>query len=48
MSGIRREEVQKIKEGNYMLVEGEPCLVKSTEKSKSGKHGHAKWSHSYV
>ncbi len=39
---ISRIEIQKIKEGNYMLVEGEPCIVKNTEKSKSGKHGHAK------
>ncbi|TXT67253.1 MAG: Translation initiation factor 5A [Promethearchaeota archaeon] len=25
-----------------MMVEGEPCIIKSTERSKSGKHGHAK------
>ncbi len=24
------------------MVEGEPCIIKSTERSKSGKHGHAK------
>jgi translation initiation factor 5A len=24
------------------MVENEPCLIKSTERSKSGKHGHAK------
>ena len=24
------------------MVEEEPCVVKSTERSKSGKHGHAK------
>lgn len=24
------------------MVEDEPCVVKSTERSKSGKHGHAK------
>ncbi len=39
---IRREEVQKLKEGNYIMNEGEPCIIKSTERSKSGKHGHAK------
>ncbi|MGV9142103.1 MAG: translation initiation factor IF-5A [Promethearchaeota archaeon] len=39
---IRREEVQKLKDGNYIMVEDEPCIIKSTERSKSGKHGHAK------
>ncbi|KKN71887.1 hypothetical protein LCGC14_0416360 [marine sediment metagenome] len=24
------------------MVENEPCLIKSSERSKSGKHGHAK------
>lgn len=24
------------------MVDDEPCIVKSTERSKSGKHGHAK------
>ena len=24
------------------MVENEPCVIKSTERSKSGKHGHAK------
>jgi len=24
------------------MVDEEPCLIKSTERSKSGKHGHAK------
>jgi translation initiation factor 5A len=37
-----RTEVQKLKTGQYMLVDGEPCIIKSTERSKSGKHGHAK------
>jgi translation initiation factor 5A len=39
---IRRTEVQKLKEGNYIMVDNEPCIIKSTERSKSGKHGHAK------
>lgn len=25
-----------------MMVEGEPCQIKASERSKSGKHGHAK------
>jgi translation initiation factor 5A len=39
---IRKTEVQKLKSGQYMMVEEEPCIIKSTERSKSGKHGHAK------
>ncbi|MHA2128568.1 MAG: translation initiation factor IF-5A [Promethearchaeota archaeon] len=39
---IRRTEIQKLKSGQYIMVENEPCLIKSTERSKSGKHGHAK------
>ncbi|MCJ7649307.1 MAG: translation initiation factor IF-5A [Candidatus Lokiarchaeota archaeon] len=39
---IRRTEVQKIKTGQYIMVDEEPCIVKATERSKSGKHGHAK------
>lgn len=32
----------QIKVGNHVVYEGEVYLVKSTDKSKSGKHGHAK------
>ena len=39
---IRRTEIQKLKTGQYIMVDNEPCIVKSTERSKSGKHGHAK------
>ena len=39
---IRRTEIQKLKAGQYIMVEEEPCQIKSTERSKSGKHGHAK------
>ncbi len=39
---IKREEIQKLKSGNYLMVDDEPCEIKSTERSKSGKHGHAK------
>ena len=39
---IRRTEIQKLKSGQYIMVEEEPCVIKSTERSKSGKHGHAK------
>lgn len=39
---IRRTEIQKLKTGQYMMVDDEPCIIKATERSKSGKHGHAK------
>ena len=32
----------QLKAGSYVLIDGEPCQVKSTEKSKPGKHGSAK------
>ena len=31
-----------LKPGSYVLIEDEPCQVKSKEKSKPGKHGAAK------
>ncbi len=39
---IRRTEIQKLKTGQYIMVDDEPCQIKATERSKSGKHGHAK------
>ncbi|UCC18144.1 MAG: translation initiation factor IF-5A [Promethearchaeota archaeon] len=39
---IRRTEIQKLKAGQYIMIDEEPCIIKSTERSKSGKHGHAK------
>ncbi len=31
-----------LKEGSYIIVEGAPCVVKSIEISKTGKHGASK------
>jgi translation initiation factor 5A len=31
-----------LKPGSFVLIDGEPCQVKSKEKSKPGKHGAAK------
>ena len=28
--------------GNYLMIEGEPYIIKSIDISKTGKHGHAK------
>ncbi|MCL5788220.1 MAG: translation initiation factor IF-5A [Candidatus Marsarchaeota archaeon] len=35
-------ELGDIKEGGYLLIDGEPCRTVSVEKSKPGKHGSAK------
>lgn len=32
----------EIKSGTSIIVEGTPCIVKSIDISKTGKHGHAK------
>jgi len=32
----------QLKIGSYVLIDGEPCQVKNTEKSKPGKHGASK------
>jgi translation initiation factor 5A len=35
-------EVGKLKEGRYVLIDDEVCVIKSITKSKPGKHGSAK------
>ncbi|MDO9518376.1 MAG: translation initiation factor IF-5A [Methanosarcinaceae archaeon] len=35
-------EVKTLKEGKYVIVDDEPCVIKSITKSKPGKHGSAK------
>ncbi|TGC08928.1 translation initiation factor IF-5A [Methanolobus halotolerans] len=35
-------EVKELKEGKYVIVDDEPCMIKSISKSKPGKHGSAK------
>ncbi len=34
--------VATLKPGSYVLIDGAPCVIKDTQVSKSGKHGHAK------
>jgi translation elongation factor P/translation initiation factor 5A len=31
-----------VKEGSYVIIDGEPCKIVEVEKSKPGKHGSAK------
>ncbi|MDP2841652.1 MAG: translation initiation factor IF-5A [Candidatus Methanoperedens sp.] len=35
-------EVRSLKEGKYILIDEEPCVIKSMTHSKTGKHGSAK------
>jgi len=35
-------EISEAKEGKYIVVDGVACVVKSVQRSKPGKHGHAK------
>lgn len=35
-------EVGSLKVGRYLIIDDETCRVVSLEKSKTGKHGHAK------
>ena len=34
--------VSSLKEGSYVMIDGEPCKIIKVEKSKPGKHGAAK------
>ncbi|MHC1586352.1 MAG: translation initiation factor IF-5A, partial [Candidatus Hecatellaceae archaeon] len=38
----RPVDVGSVKEGQYIIIDGEPCKVVELEKSKPGKHGSAK------
>ncbi len=35
-------EVRNLKEGRYVIIDDEVCIIKSISKSKPGKHGSAK------
>ncbi len=37
-----RKEVRDLDEGGYVLIDGEPCVIKSYSTSSPGKHGSAK------
>ncbi|HUS75883.1 MAG TPA: translation initiation factor IF-5A [Methanothrix sp.] len=35
-------EVRELKEGRYVIIDEEPCVIKNISHSKPGKHGSAK------
>jgi translation initiation factor 5A len=42
MSDIKLTHAGGLKAGSYILIAGSPCIVKDTQTSRPGKHGHAK------
>ncbi|MBN2367572.1 translation initiation factor IF-5A [Candidatus Woesearchaeota archaeon] len=42
MAGTKLVSVGTLKKGNYVVLEGAACIVKDTQVSRPGKHGHAK------
>ena len=42
LSLSRPAELGSVKEGSYIIIDGEPCKVVSREHFKPGKHGSAK------
>lgn len=42
MSEIKLAHAGSLRPGSYLLIEGSPCIVKDTQTSRPGKHGHAK------
>lgn len=38
----QQTEAGKVREGSYVIIEDEPCEVRSVSKSSPGKHGSAK------
>ncbi len=42
MGGKQQTRVGSLKEGRYMLIDGEPCEIKKIQTSSPGKHGSAK------
>jgi len=41
-SDVRYSEAGAVKEGSYIVIDGEACRVVEVEKSKTGKHGSTK------
>ncbi len=39
---ITYAELGELKEGSYVVIDGEPCRVVEVSKAKTGKHGSAK------
>ena len=42
MDNIKVTTATALRVGNYSIIDGLPCVIKSIQTSKTGKHGHAK------
>jgi translation initiation factor 5A len=42
MSEVKLDHAGSLRKGSYILIDGDPCIVKDTQTSRPGKHGHAK------
>jgi len=42
MAEVKNVNASSVKEGGYILIDDHACVVKSVQKSKTGKHGSAK------
>ncbi|MEM2281958.1 MAG: translation initiation factor IF-5A [Candidatus Hadarchaeales archaeon] len=40
--GVELTEVGKMREGKFLIIDGEPCKIIAFTTSAPGKHGHAK------
>ena len=38
----KRDQIKNVKEGDYIVVDGEPCVAKKRKTSSAGKHGSTK------
>jgi len=39
---VEQKQVRDLQEGNYVMIDGEPCTIVGYSTSKPGKHGSAK------
>jgi len=39
---VEQKQVRDLQEGNYVMIDEEPCVIKGYSTSKPGKHGSAK------
>lgn len=38
----KQDQIKNVKEGNYIVIDGEPCVAKKRKTSSAGKHGSTK------
>ncbi|MEK6934620.1 MAG: translation initiation factor IF-5A [Nanoarchaeota archaeon] len=42
MAETKQVSATSLKKGSYVIIDGVACIVKSTQTSRPGKHGHSK------